>query len=184
MEKSIKLYHLKRSHIKFSRAASLVEVLVGCAVGAVLAALLLPAFSKVSEISHRNKCATNLRSIGAGILIVAAENNGKLPALGNNSTEQKPTWGMRVAETLGIDLNRRAQRTVFWCPTDKTDQTDMGQYMHKNHVGHGSYAVNVNLMDWELGTSALGGVARGGGAAGTNSKTVQNNHGCGESQTQ
>lgn len=143
-------------------AATLLEMLVVCVIGVILLALFFPALKKFNETAQRNKCVANLRAIGNGLLSVAADNNGRFPALGNNSVEQRPTWAMRTAEQLGINLNQRAQRTVFWCPGDRTHESETGQFMHQHHVGHASYAVNVNLMDWEQGTSALGGAARGG----------------------
>ena len=128
-----------------------------------------PVLVQVSAKAARAKCATNIGRVGSAILIWAAENNGRLPAYGyiGNNTSQTPTWGMKVAPLLGIDLSKKGQRTVFMCPADQTYKTAQGQNMHKNHVGHNSYAVNVELMDWEEGNSALGGPARGGDPIGT-----------------
>lgn len=153
---------LRAGGTRFLSAFTLVETLVVCGVVGILVALLFPAYRKVGETSQRVKCTSNLRSIGSAILSVAADQDGKFPALGRNSGEQKPTWGMKAAEAMGIDLGAESQRTVFWCPADRTMEGETGQYMHKNHQGHSSYAVNVNLMDWEEGVGSLGGAARGG----------------------
>jgi prepilin-type processing-associated H-X9-DG protein len=69
---------------------------------------------------------------------------------------------MIAAEAMGIDLSKYAQKTVFWCPTDKTALTEQGQHMQKNHVGHSSYAANLNVIDWISGQSAIDGIAKGG----------------------
>lgn len=146
----------------FRRAGvTLAEILVIVAVISILVALLFPAFKKMQQLAQQGKCLSNMRSIGAGVLAVAAE-QGRLPAMGHSAKTQQPTWGMKVALSLGIDTTQYGQKTVFICPADRTWFTAQGQNMHNNHIGHSSYAANINLMDWEEGVSALDGPAFGG----------------------
>src|SRR5271154_6418081 len=58
------------------RAFTLVELLVVIAIIAVLAAILLPAFTKVKLSAQRIECASNLRQLGVASEIYWDENNG------------------------------------------------------------------------------------------------------------
>ncbi len=64
-----------------ARAAfTLVELLVVIGVIGVLIAILLPALQKARDTAYMIKCSANLRSIGQGMAIYVAENNGYLPS--------------------------------------------------------------------------------------------------------
>lgn len=132
----------------------------------ILAALLYPVAGMLQEGSKASQCLSNLRNVGTSLLAVAAENRGRLPALGTNARAQQPTWGMKVAQAMGINLSQRGLKTAFWCPSDRTADDEAGQYMHHNHIGHASYSVNLQLMDWSEGNGVMGGVAKGGIALG------------------
>ena len=67
------------SALRTRRAFTLVELLVVISVVAILAALLLPALSRVLEAGRGTACLSNLRQIGAGIAAFAADNDGKIP---------------------------------------------------------------------------------------------------------
>ncbi len=58
---------------------TLVELLVVLAVIAILAALSLGGLSKLEASSDRSKALSNMRQIGTGITLFAADNDGKLP---------------------------------------------------------------------------------------------------------
>lgn len=60
------------------RAFTLVEVLVVIAIAAILTALLFPAIAGVREKANGAKCASNLRQIGAGLMLYVADHDGAL----------------------------------------------------------------------------------------------------------
>jgi prepilin-type N-terminal cleavage/methylation domain-containing protein len=60
-------------------AFTLVELLVVLAVIGILAALSLGGLSKFGASSDRSKAVSNMRQIGSGITLFAADNDGKLP---------------------------------------------------------------------------------------------------------
>jgi general secretion pathway protein G len=64
----------------FRRAFTLVELLVVVAIVAILAALLLPAISRMGDNAKTAQSASNLRQLGAAAILFAGDNNGSLPS--------------------------------------------------------------------------------------------------------
>ena len=65
------------------------ELLVVLAVISILAALSLGGLSKLGASSDRSKAISNMRQIGTGITLFAADNDGKLPG---------PLWPGQMAQ--------------------------------------------------------------------------------------
>lgn len=72
-----------------SGAFTLVELLVVLAVLSILTALSLAGLSKMGASSDRSKAVSNMRQIGTGIALFAADNDGKLPG---------PLWPGQLAQ--------------------------------------------------------------------------------------
>ncbi len=70
-------------------AFTLVELLVVLTVIGILAALSLGGLSKLGASSDRSKAISNMRQIGTGITLFAADNDGKLPG---------PLWPGQLAQ--------------------------------------------------------------------------------------
>lgn len=62
------------------QAFTLVELLAVVAIIGVLAALVIGSVSKIRDAARRSQCASNLRQIGAGFQLHAADNHGLYPA--------------------------------------------------------------------------------------------------------
>jgi len=92
-------------------AFSLVELLAAIAMIAVLAAVGVPAMGGALDSSQRSKCASHMKSIGAGIHLYAAENNGRLPSI--NCINPDSTWIEQLQPYLGTNYT-----SVRVCPAD------------------------------------------------------------------
>jgi prepilin-type N-terminal cleavage/methylation domain-containing protein/prepilin-type processing-associated H-X9-DG protein len=96
------LIRLKRP---VGRAFTLVELLVVIAIIAILAAMLLPALSRV-------KCTSNLHNMGLAMLMYADDNDGLIPR-GND-----PLWWKVLTPTLGgRNTNDFGKVQVYTCPS-------------------------------------------------------------------
>lgn len=78
---------------------TLVELLVVLAVLVVLGALAFPALNRALEVSRRGVCASNLRSLGQGVLAWSADNNGELPQL---AADGLSAWPLTIGDYIGF----------------------------------------------------------------------------------
>jgi len=109
-----------------SRSAfTLIELLVVVAIIGILAALLMPAFSKIQDSANGTKCASNLRQIGAAMFAYAGENNGVFPISGDSvaytgtdTTTGVGPWTKQLEKYLGTYASTSSTDVrIFTCPS-------------------------------------------------------------------
>ncbi|MEI6339525.1 MAG: H-X9-DG-CTERM domain-containing protein [Verrucomicrobiota bacterium] len=106
------------------QAFTLIEILVVVGILGLLVALSVPAMKGMVEKGQRVRCMANLRQLGAGIMLYAADNNGRLPPA-QNATPPAPgaefwaqspdMWARQYAAASAKDLKK-----IMRCPADRT----------------------------------------------------------------
>ena len=89
-------------------AFTLIELLVVIAIIAILAALLFPVLSKVTESSRRAACAANLRQLGALSVAFTVDEDNHLPG-----TSKGPTGSWSWQETMNVLLLNQGSSAVL-----------------------------------------------------------------------
>jgi prepilin-type N-terminal cleavage/methylation domain-containing protein/prepilin-type processing-associated H-X9-DG protein len=113
----------------FSRAFTLIEVIVVLAIIVIMMAMVYPAFTTISERAKATKDMSNLRQIGILMQTYLNDNDQILPAT--------TTWPGTNA-TPGLYPKYIAARKVFQSPFDKRPslETDLAPV---------SYSINTNM---------------------------------------
>ncbi|MEX2213284.1 MAG: prepilin-type N-terminal cleavage/methylation domain-containing protein [Phycisphaeraceae bacterium] len=112
--------------LRFSRAFTLVEMLLVVAVIVLLISLLLPALGRSKEMAKRSVCANNLHQIYSGLAAYILDSLGKYP--GGNATlipgngidstfnvSQQQPMGLAFLITRGYATDAK----LYYCPSWK-----------------------------------------------------------------
>jgi prepilin-type N-terminal cleavage/methylation domain-containing protein len=125
---------------------TLIELLVVIAIIAILAALLFPVFARAREQARKTTCLSNLKQIGAGLLMYAQDYDETLPiAVQDNSNLNSKTGATEAPHASpapGLTMPGAISAYVkndglFTCPTlgARLRRDDKGTLLHS-----GSYA--------------------------------------------
>src|SRR6266404_2763296 len=116
---------------KYSRAFTLMEILVVGAIIIILAALAVPAFTRALESAKATKDLSNLRQIGMAMQTLLNDNDQLLPVTA--------TWpGISTSTTPVLYQKYIATRRVFQSPFDKRTPAE-------NDTAPVSYSINTNM---------------------------------------
>jgi prepilin-type processing-associated H-X9-DG protein len=115
-----------------------------------LISILLPALNKAREGANRAKCASNLRQLGAAVMMYVNDNRGFFPRTaprGPLEPQREEDWlhwqqsrsveGSALRKSLGETFNR----DVFMCPSDDVPSHDNGVYNPPDGIYQYSYVM-------------------------------------------
>lgn len=123
LETEIYTYKQKRGstpHPFSRRAFTLVELLVVIAILGILMTLLFPAIESSMERARAAGCQSNLRAIGTGLILYAADHDGKL--VDRSSLGGGRFWFHELEHYLGgpVDDHRSRDRPAWQlCPSKR-----------------------------------------------------------------
>ncbi len=128
-------------------AFSLVELLAGIAILAVLACLVHAGLSSSRDMARQTQCASNLRQIGTGITLFCQANRGQFPKTTHDTAASK-SWIQTLAPYTGnVDAIRI-------CPGDpKADERlekGSSSYVMNEYVAVTSKSFNFATGQFEV----------------------------------
>lgn len=101
------------------RGFTLIELLVCIAIIAILAAILIPAISRVRSSANSVKCVSNLRQVGVSMHMFVTENKGLLPQPLDNilpDIDEPVSWMIVLNEYMELRFPDVNEDTYLLCP--------------------------------------------------------------------
>jgi|GEM_PF-4606080 len=116
-------------------AFTLIELLTVIAIIGILAAILIPVVGRVRDQARVAVCASNLRQVGVGVYLFAADNDDRLPPVSRTGSAFTSYW-MDNGRNLGILLQMKYvdDDQVFFCPGRDIDPEEALSYNGNGNV--------------------------------------------------
>ncbi len=141
---------------RWMRAFTLIELLVVIAIIAILAAMLLPALATAKSKAHRIQCVSQLKQLGVGIALFAADRNEMLPPAGYGTPSGQLAWDTYINRYIGGKLpdadlvigvlDVEVSPKIVACPSDRGPRVSwMG---NPSWFGVRTYAMNSVGPAW------------------------------------
>lgn len=124
------------------RAFTLVELLVVMGIIAILVAIIVPAYQRVTATGRSTACLSNLRQLGAALNLYLGEHQMSMPELkaGRSSREDD-------VPVLDNTLNKYVESpAAFLCPADGRYGAVSGTSYSWNVALNGQAASNLNFL--------------------------------------
>ncbi|KPJ69673.1 hypothetical protein AMJ44_02910 [candidate division WOR-1 bacterium DG_54_3] len=125
------------------RGFTLIELLVVISIIVLLAAMLLPALTKVREMANKSVCASNIRQHTVALTAYASENDSKLPRVGGGFWlwDLQRTTVNQLLKNIGLEGNGATSQdqpdipapSVFYCPSNMPQKVRRQLYWDYHH---------------------------------------------------
>ncbi len=143
---------------------TLIELLTVIAIIGILAAILIPVVSAVRESARKSVCASNLRQVGIGVHMYAADNDENLPPVHRSASAFTTywIWGGDTPRNLGwlLHYDYIDNDELLFCPTRDVDPQEALSYHSQNNIMADGrrerssfaarYVSNDNPVNWKL----------------------------------
>ena len=105
------------------KAFTLIELLVVIAIIAILAAILFPVFAQAKAAAKASACLSNVKQLGLGFVMYAADNDDVLPGTTASGGGWVPLAGFSPANPANVTTGSLYPYTknaqIYVCPMDK-----------------------------------------------------------------